>query len=94
MSSSKTNTTRPIKNSQQTERTIPATRVQNPTKTFRKLLRSMRKKIKDPQVSITPNQVIADIKQAKASKAMGPDYISPIMLKISTILEYSKLYHT
>ena len=54
----------------------------------------MRKKIKDPQVSITPDQVIADIKQAKASKAMGPDYISPIMLKISTILEYSKLYHT
>ena len=33
------------------------------------------------QVSFTPDQVIAAIKRAKASKAMGPDHISPIMLK-------------
>ena len=52
-----------------------------PTKEFRKLLRKVRKKSSDPDVTITPAQTLKAIKKAKNSKAMGPDSISPIMLK-------------
>ena len=52
-----------------------------PSKEFRRLLRRMRKKTSDPAVFITPEQTLRAIKKAKNSKAMGPDNISPVMLK-------------
>lgn len=52
-----------------------------PTQAFRNLLRTMRKKTSDPEVVFTTEQTCKAIKKAKNSKAMGPDNISPIMLK-------------
>ena len=52
-----------------------------PTKEFRKLLRNTRKKTSDPDVFISTEQTLKAIKKAKSSKALGPDNISPIMLK-------------
>ena len=52
-----------------------------PTKEFRRLLRQIRKKSPDPEVSITTDMTEKAIKKAKNSKAMGPDNISPVMMK-------------
>ena len=52
-----------------------------PTKEFRNLLRKVKKKSSDPEVVITPAQTRKAIKKCKNSKALGPDEISPIMLK-------------
>ena len=55
--------------------------VTKPTKAFRKLLRDMRKKSRDSEVTFTVEQTWKAIKKAKSSKAIGPDGLSPIMLK-------------
>ena len=52
-----------------------------PTKEFRSLLRKIRKKSPDPDILITTQQTLKAIKNSRNSKAMGPDGISPIMLK-------------
>ena len=52
-----------------------------PTKSFRNLMRSTRKKTQDSPIIITPAQVLLTIKKSKASKALGPDELSPLMLK-------------
>ena len=52
-----------------------------PSKEFRSTLRKMRKKNDDEKINITMTQTSEAIKQAKSSKALGPDDISPIMLK-------------
>ena len=52
-----------------------------PSKQFRHFLRKTRQKSEDPAVTITAQQVQAAIKKSKSSKALGPDHISPIMLK-------------
>ena len=52
-----------------------------PTQGFRNLLRNMRKKTTDPEIVFTADQTRKAIKKAKNSKAMGPDHISPIMMK-------------
>ena len=51
------------------------------TKPFRNLLRNLRKKSEDPEIEITEDQVRKAIKKSKNSKALGPDNISPVMLK-------------
>ena len=51
-----------------------------PTKEFRNTLRQLKKK-KDPDIVITPEQTTKAIKKSKNSKALGPDDMSPIMLK-------------
>ncbi len=58
----------------------PATN-KKPLQALRKTLRTM-KKIKNHQpIIFTPEQTLAAIKKAKNSKALGPDDLSPIMLK-------------
>ena len=52
-----------------------------PTKAFRKLMRDIKKKSTDSEVIITIEQTKRAIKKAKCSKAVGPDGLSPIMLK-------------
>ena len=52
-----------------------------PTKEARNIRRSLRKKSDEPEIIITEIQVRQAIKKSKSSKAMGPDNISPIMLK-------------
>ncbi len=52
-----------------------------PQQELRKTLRSMKKKAKHQPVIFTPAQTLAAIKKAKNSKALGPDNLSPIMLK-------------
>ena len=52
-----------------------------PTKSFRQLLRKIRKKSSDPLINISCEQTKKAIKKSKNSKAMGPDNLSPIMLK-------------
>ena len=51
------------------------------TKPFRNLLRNLQKKTDDPEIEITEEKIIKAIKKSKSSKAIGPDGISPIMLK-------------
>ena len=52
-----------------------------PTKQFRRTLRDLQKSTKDQKIIITTQQTSAAIKKCKASKACGPDNISPLMLK-------------
>ena len=52
-----------------------------PQQALRKILRSMKRKPKDPAPVFTPSQTLEAIKKAKNSKALGPDGLSPIMLK-------------
>ena len=52
-----------------------------PSQLFRRTLRSLKRKSKDPLVKFTPAQTSAAIKKSKSSKALGPDGLSPIMLK-------------
>ena len=52
-----------------------------PEQALRNLLRSMRKKTTDPKIVFTPAQTQEAIKKSKSSKSIGPDGISPIMLK-------------
>ena len=53
-----------------------------PEQALRNTLRSMKRKPKhQPQIKFTPAQTTAAIKRAKNSKAIGPDGLSPIMLK-------------
>ena len=66
-----------------------------PTQAFRNLLRTLRKKNKkDVDVIFTPDQTKEVIKKCKNSKAMGPDGISPIMLKQLGPKAISYLTHT
>ena len=43
--------------------------------------RNLKKKTIDPEIIITTDQVTKAIKKSKASKALGPDDLSPVMLK-------------
>ena len=52
-----------------------------PDKSIRNTLRNMKRKPKDPKILFTTSQTAAAIKKAKNSKALGPDGLSPIMLK-------------
>ena len=52
-----------------------------PQQALRKLIRSMKQRPKDPTPIFTPAQTLEAIKKAKSSKALGPDGLSPIMLK-------------
>ena len=52
-----------------------------PTKRFRRILRGLKKTPVDEAVVITPAQTAETIKKSRSSKAMGPDDISPVMLK-------------
>ena len=52
-----------------------------PEQGLRNTLRNMRKKLSDPNIVFTPADTLAAIKKAKNSKAVGPDGLSPIMLK-------------
>ena len=52
-----------------------------PDKTLRRTLRNLKKKSKHQKIIFTPAQTTAAIKKAKSSKALGPDNLSPIMLK-------------
>ena len=52
-----------------------------PTQPTRNILRNLKKPPKDPEVVITEEQTAKAIKAAKNSKALGPDDISPQMLK-------------
>ena len=52
-----------------------------PTKDFRRTIRKIKHKKADKVYSYTANQVKEAIKASKNSKAVGPDGISPIMLK-------------
>ena len=52
-----------------------------PQRQLRKTLRAMKKKAKHQTVIFTPTQTLAAIKKAKNSKALGPDNLSPVMLK-------------
>ena len=58
----------------------PATSVKS-TKAFRRTLRKVHRKTKDDKIIITEEQTRNAIRKSKNSKAMGPDNISPIMLK-------------
>ena len=51
------------------------------SKAFRRTTRNIRKPTQDPEITITVEQTTKAIKKSKCSKAMGPDNISPIMLK-------------
>ena len=53
------------------------------TKPFHNLLRNLRKRSEDPEIVITEDQVRTAIKKSKNSKALGPENISPVMLKPS-----------
>ena len=52
-----------------------------PTKEFRNTLRNIQKKPTDPEFLITTQQTTEAIQKSKNSKALGPDELSPIMLK-------------
>ena len=52
-----------------------------PIQHSRNILRNLKKKTSDPEVNITEKQVQEAIDKSKNSKALGPDDISPIMLK-------------
>ena len=52
-----------------------------PKKETRSTLRKLQSKPKDPEIVITAAQVVTAIKKAKSSKALGPDKISPVMMK-------------
>ena len=52
-----------------------------PKKETRATLRKLQSKPKDPEIVITAAQVVTAIKKAKSSKALGPDKISPVMMK-------------
>ena len=52
-----------------------------PSQALRRTLRAMKKKAKHQPIIFTPEQTRAAIHKAKNSKALGPDDISPIMLK-------------
>ena len=51
------------------------------SKQFRNTLRNIKKRPKSPLINISTSQVSKAIKKSKNSKALGPDEISPIMLK-------------
>ena len=44
-------------------------------------MRSTRNKVQDSPIIINPAEVQKTIKKSKASKALGPDKLSPLMLK-------------
>ena len=52
-----------------------------PKKELRNTLRKLKKIPKDNRISFTTSQTKEAIKKSKSSKALGPDEISPIMLK-------------
>ena len=52
-----------------------------PSQKFRSTLRKMQKPPTDPKIILIPSQVSRAIKKSKSSKAIGPDGISPVMLK-------------
>ena len=52
-----------------------------PSKEYRVTVRRFKKATNDPEVIITTEQTAKAIKASKNSKALGPDEISPIMLK-------------
>lgn len=52
-----------------------------PDKGSRPTVRNLKKPSKDPCIVITPKQTADAIRRSKSSKALGPDNISPIMLK-------------
>ena len=52
-----------------------------PDKALRNTLRNMKRTPRDPKILFTTTQTAAAIKKAKNSKALGPDGLSPIMLK-------------
>ena len=52
-----------------------------PQQALRNILRRMKRKAKDQAPVFTPAQTLEAIKKAKSSKALGPDGLSPIMLK-------------
>ncbi len=52
-----------------------------PDQALRRTLRSLKKKSKHQLIIFTPEQTLAAIKKAKNSKALGPDDLSPVMLK-------------
>ena len=58
----------------------PATNIKQP-KEARNLRRQLKKKPTDPCITITEADTAKAIKESKNSKALGPDNISPIMLK-------------
>ena len=68
-----------IANKLNSQYTPPSTT--KPTKAFRKLMRDIKKKSTDSEVIVTIEQTKKAIKKAKCSKAVGPDGLSPIMLK-------------
>ncbi len=52
-----------------------------PNKAYCKTIRKLKLKHTDPSITITIQQTAAAIKKSKNSKALGPDGLSPIMLK-------------
>ncbi len=52
-----------------------------PAQALRRTLHNIKKKSRDNKVKFSPAQILAAIKKAKSSKALGPDGLSPIMLK-------------
>ena len=67
-----------------------------PSKRLRPTLRHLKNKPKNQKVNITISQTISAIKKSKNSKAIGPDGISPIMLKylgINGIKYLTKLFN-
>ena len=52
-----------------------------PSKNFRHLPSKVRQNVKDCAIMVTEEQVKLAIRKSKSSKALGPDDISPIMLK-------------
>ena len=67
-----------------------------PTQHTRNILRNLKKKPTDPEINITPEQTAKAIRSAKNSKALGPDGISPLMLKHlgpNAIKYLTKLYN-
>ena len=55
--------------------------VRKPAQALRRTLRNIKSKTKTPPPVFTPAQTAEVIRKAKASKALGPDNLSPIMLK-------------
>ena len=52
-----------------------------PDQRLKNYLRKLKKPSKDAKITFTPTQVKKAIQKSKSSKALGPDNISPIMLK-------------
>ncbi|MCP3662419.1 MAG: hypothetical protein GY696_07990 [Gammaproteobacteria bacterium] len=52
-----------------------------PQQALGRILRRMKRKAKNPAPVFTSAQTLEAIKKAKSSKALGPDGLSPIMLK-------------